>query len=461
MITTYLDTTDSIWLDENGNFWRNTFPAMIVGGHETLRVILVTSSPGRGTAAANPSQWPRDTSWTAGAGSGETIGAMVTVDNDYLRRNRGTFVLNPSTGATSVTVSMPNVRPYEIASTGTIYLNHADGTFDAETYTSFTTGASGDYVFTLAGSLTPTSEYLDAAVPQPPLASAFVDLTQSDFSQGELVFDLVLSGSRLREMTEYSNTSGVPITGIELLFYRTITATDVVEKIRAYLLSSASLRNAQGDPGYDAEPGPPQLNLIRSAVDTALAGSTFAADLAAVEEGLSGATASIAALGTAIDGATVSIAGLTARMDTAETTIAAATASISGLTTGVAQLRSDVDANTSLLQETVLQVNMLDQEKVPLMVYVTGGTGSDITMALTGGKQWTFEQPLEGLTFSSVANSHLESEVIFTGGTALNVDIPASVSVIGEPTFAAGKSYVINVRDNMLVAAEYTPGVTE
>ena len=96
---------------------------------------------------------------------------------------------------------------------------------------------------------------------------------------------------------------------------------------------------------------------------------------------------------------------------------------------------------------------------VPLMVYVTGGTGSDITMALTGGTHWTFEQPLEGLTFSSVANSHLESEVIFTGGTALTVDIPASVSVIGEPTFAAGKSYVINVRDNMLVAAEYTPGV--
>ena len=436
MITTYLDTTDSIWLDENGNFWRNTFPAMIVGGHETLRVILVTSSPGRGTAAANPSQWPRDDSWVAAQGSGDSIGAMVTIDNDYLRRNRGSFVSAPSTGATSVTVSMPKVRPYDIASTGTIYLNHADGTFDAETYTSFATDASGNYVFNLAGSLTQTSEYLDAAVPQPPLASAFVDLTQSDFSQGELVFDLVLSGSRIREMTEYSNTSGVPITGIELLFYRTITATDVVEKIRAYLLSSASLRNAQGDPGYDAEPGPPQLNLIRSAVDTALAGSTFAADLAAVEEGLSGATASIAALGTAIDGATVSIAGLTARMDTAETTIAAATASIAGLTATVSGLQ-------------------------PLMVYVTGGTGSDITMEITGGKHWTFEQPLEGMTFSSVANSHLESEVIFTGGTALNVNIPASVSVIGEPTFAAGKSYVINVRDGILVAAEYTPGVTE
>ena len=50
---------------------------------------------------------------------------------------------------------------------------------------------------------------------------------------------------------------------------------------------------------------------------------------------------------------------------------------------------------------------------------------------------------------------------VFTGGTALNVDIPAGVSVVGEPTFEPGKSYIINVRDNMLVAAEYTPGVTE
>ena len=96
----------------------------------------------------------------------------------------------------------------------------------------------------------------------------------------------------------------------------------------------------------------------------------------------------------------------------------------------------------------------------PPMTYLTGGTGSDITLALTGGTHWTFEQVLEGLTFSSVENSHHESEVVFTGGTTLNVAIPASVSVIGTPAFAAGKSYVINVRDGFLVAAEYTPGVT-
>ena len=96
----------------------------------------------------------------------------------------------------------------------------------------------------------------------------------------------------------------------------------------------------------------------------------------------------------------------------------------------------------------------------PLMVYVTGGTERDVTLALGGGTHWTFEQPLEGLTVSGVENSHYESEIVFTGGTALNVDIPASVSVVGAPTFEAGKSYVINVRDNILVASEYTPGVT-
>ena len=97
----------------------------------------------------------------------------------------------------------------------------------------------------------------------------------------------------------------------------------------------------------------------------------------------------------------------------------------------------------------------------PLMTYLVGGTESDVTMALTGGTHWTFDQPLTGLTFSSVENSHYESEVVFTGGTTLSVAYPASVSVIGDPTFEGGKSYVINVRDGILVAAEYTPGATE
>ena len=37
---------------------------------------------------------------------------------------------------------------------------------------------------------------------------------------------------------------------------------------------------------------------------------------------------------------------------------------------------------------------------------------------------------------------------------------PTSLGWIGEPSFEAGKSYIISIRNNVAVAAEYTPGVT-
>ena len=97
-------------------------------------------------------------------------------------------------------------------------------------------------------------------------------------------------------------------------------------------------------------------------------------------------------------------------------------------------------------------------------IYVTDTATTQAVIPLGGGTHWTFTQPLSGLTFTSVENSHDESVVKFTtGGTfnSDNVDIPASVEIIGnEPSFAADKSYCISVVDNGLVGAERTPGVT-
>ena len=98
------------------------------------------------------------------------------------------------------------------------------------------------------------------------------------------------------------------------------------------------------------------------------------------------------------------------------------------------------------------------EHKQDKMDYTTDDSSSDVTIAVLGGTHYDFLQPLSGLTIASVQNSHNESEIQFTGGTAVDVDIPVSVSVIGEPSFEAGKSYIINIRDNMLVSAEYTPG---
>lgn len=99
---------------------------------------------------------------------------------------------------------------------------------------------------------------------------------------------------------------------------------------------------------------------------------------------------------------------------------------------------------------------------VKQMTYVTDSTTTNATLNISGGTHLTFEQPLQGLTFASVAYSHDESEIVFTAGTAFptgeNSDpkLPVNASVIGELNIEAGKKYLLNLRDAVLVGAEMT-----
>lgn len=53
----------------------------------------------------------------------------------------------------------------------------------------------------------------------------------------------------------------------------------------------------------------------------------------------------------------------------------------------------------------------------------------------------------------------IESEIWITIPDGMTLIFPETLAWIGEPTFEAGKSYIINIRHNVAVACEYTPGV--
>ena len=99
---------------------------------------------------------------------------------------------------------------------------------------------------------------------------------------------------------------------------------------------------------------------------------------------------------------------------------------------------------------------------VKQMVYVTDSETTDATLNFGGGTHLEFTQPLQGLTFASVENSHDESEIVFTAGTAFptgeNPDpkLPVNASVIGEIGIEAGKKYLLNIRDAAFVCGEFT-----
>lgn len=89
-------------------------------------------------------------------------------------------------------------------------------------------------------------------------------------------------------------------------------------------------------------------------------------------------------------------------------------------------------------------------------------TGDALTVeAMLGGFRYTVAAPISTLTVDEVQLSSLESELWVTfvaGDTAPTVTFPVILSWIGEPSFEAGKSYIINICNNVAICAEYTHG---
>lgn len=91
-------------------------------------------------------------------------------------------------------------------------------------------------------------------------------------------------------------------------------------------------------------------------------------------------------------------------------------------------------------------------------VITDSSTTSAYIPVLSGGVQYRYTQDLTSLDIAGVENSPLESEIIFTLADGGTVTLPPTLGVIGEPAFDGGKSYIINVRDNLMVAGSFTEG---
>ena len=103
----------------------------------------------------------------------------------------------------------------------------------------------------------------------------------------------------------------------------------------------------------------------------------------------------------------------------------------------------------------------LFKQKVDAQAVVNvNSANGEVSLSVEANARYVVKSAITKLTVTSVANSNLESEIQFTAGSSITVELPASLGVIGEPSFEAGKSYIISVKNNIAVAAEYTPGVS-
>lgn len=248
MIKTFLNTSENIFLDESGNFWRDKTPELTIRGNEEITINLVNASPDYGTEAAAPENWPADTSWSERNG----ISAMLTIDSDYKHRIKGVLSESVSSGAIEVSITFSTLNNFdEIPASGIIALHSITGAAENISYTTRTiagktvtfqldTAVAGNYVEGFAGD-----------VKQSPLCLAYLSAEKSNWQAGKLVFNLSVDSARLRALTEYADNASVDIDGIELLFY-VISENSEVLLLRRFLWDTPALVNAMGDPGYPA-----------------------------------------------------------------------------------------------------------------------------------------------------------------------------------------------------------------
>lgn len=112
----------------------------------------------------------------------------------------------------------------------------------------------------------------------------------------------------------------------------------------------------------------------------------------------------------------------------------------------------------TLSDQTDLQ-SALDA-KTPVQTTTTGST-STVTVAVQGGKIYSYSTPLTSLTLSSVENSQYETDIYFTTDTACTLSIPNTVrSIIGSTTLIGNTDYTIVIKDNNVIIGYegYTSG---
>ena len=266
MLELYLNTTTRTFYDADGDPFRDNNPQGAFQSRETIKIYLCTETPEAGEEAANPQSWTRDTYF----GTIEGISAKLTCDNDYIHKLKGSLTGElPSGSVSSITATISGATLGKIPEFGTVRLYSPNGNYESVAYSE--RSLSGETVtFTVSGTI--TNSYSSGATidcDQSPYCEAYVDAEQSDIANGELVFDLAYDSVRLREEMQYTDTEKLQVKGLELLFYKT-NSDATQEKIKRFLCETFIITGTLGNIGYESEPPEPVVNMIESAVLTAV-----------------------------------------------------------------------------------------------------------------------------------------------------------------------------------------------
>ena len=130
---------------------------------------------------------------------------------------------------------------------------------------------------------------------------------------------------------------------------------------------------------------------------------------------------------------------------------------VSGVYTAV-----DEDSSYGNRQWSASEIAYVGQDlsKGRKTISIDGSVGV-VEFAVIPYSRFVIDGEISTINITKVVNSDLESDIQFTTGSAsVAVNIPSSVGVAGELNFLPSRSYIMSFRNNIVVAIEYTPGVT-
>ena len=244
MQTFLIDTATGTWYNAAGGRFLAGSPTIPAGARDEIRIILVTGRAAQYDNAPTPEEaWPRDTSYG-------DCSAVLTVDADFLHRQRGELSSAVTAGAESLTVTIPDLIPTALPQKGNIRLFDGSGTVESVAYDGFTV-TRNEAVFSLT--TPPVGEYAAGAAadaPQLPYCFAAMSGSKSEPGNGLFVFDFVADSSRLRAEMAQLNKSALPVAGLEFLLMQQDRPA------QSFLLTSFRLTNTLHAWEGDAPPEP-------------------------------------------------------------------------------------------------------------------------------------------------------------------------------------------------------------
>lgn len=261
----YINTVTRECFNESGDFFKSNMPQIPYLSKEDVKIVLCTSTDGGNDAGASPENWTRDTSYNVSG-----IGAMLTVDSDYIHKLKGELAAEvPAGSVSSVTATIEGASYAKIPNAGVLRLFDAYGNYEALSYTARSIDGTS-VTFTTSGTV--SGAYTTGATmdcDQSPYCSALMDTAASNVGQGEFVFQLVVNSDRLREEMDYADTEKLSVKGIEILLYKTSDGTD--EPLNAFVCDTFSIVGTIGAVGFESEPPGAMENRLAGLVDQLLA----------------------------------------------------------------------------------------------------------------------------------------------------------------------------------------------